>query len=405
VLLLLLVALFLGAVVFRAAVADQTRALAVLALVADVPLLVGLVEFATDEPSESDLLVAGVPTALFRPGGDGPWPTAVFVNGVTPRGREHPTVRRLASGLARSGYVVLVPDPPGLATGELTPRTLEATVAVVRAAAERPDALGARVALIGVSAGASLALLAAQDHVVGRRVAVVSGMAPYGDLRNVIRTATTGQALDGERAAPFRPAPFVALVTARSLAAGLPPGPDRRALLSELRDVRDDHPAPLQRFRDRRDRDLGADGRALVALLGNRDPHRFDRLFEGLPEPVRASTRELSPLHRAGLVTAPVELVSAPRDRYFPLSESRRIVRRAPDATLTVTATLEHADLRPSLRALGDLVRMNGYVVRTLRLARTGPPATAVAAEAAPGERGLASATLPRPRATPAIPR
>ena len=109
----------------------------------------------TADPEPVELDIAGVPTTVMR-AGLGRKPALVFVNGVTARGRHHPDVRALASALARAGFLVLVPDPRGLARGELTERTLDDTVAVARAAAERPDATGS-VALVGVSAGTSLA--------------------------------------------------------------------------------------------------------------------------------------------------------------------------------------------------------------------------------------------------------
>jgi dienelactone hydrolase len=85
----------------------------------------------------------------------------MFVNGATPDRRAHPGVRRFAISLARAGYAVFVPDLPGIATGELSLRTLEAAVECATEAAEDAETRGGRIGLVGVSVGGTLALLVA----------------------------------------------------------------------------------------------------------------------------------------------------------------------------------------------------------------------------------------------------
>jgi pimeloyl-ACP methyl ester carboxylesterase len=365
-LILLLVAI-VTVVVHRSWVSAQARALVVLVVVSDPPVVGWLTRVVTPDPARVEVDIAGVPTTVVR-AGVGRKPAVVFVNGVTARGRHHPDVRALASGLARAGFLVLVPDPHGLARGELTERTLGDTVAVARAASERPDAKGS-VALVGVSAGASLALLAAQDDALAPRVSVVAGIAPYASLREAARIATTGTY--GERRTAWDAKPFLALVIARSLVAGLPVGRDRRRLRNALLALPDDAPDPLSLFRPL-PAGLGTDARALAALLGNRDPEAFDALYAALPARYRSGLDALSPVHGAGRIRARVELASAPRDDYFPLAESRALVARAASGGLTVTRSLDHAIPELSLRALGDLARVDGWIVRTLRAAHAG---------------------------------
>ena len=364
-----LVAALLAALVFRSWIVAQIDAAIVVAAVADAPVLTDAVSALSREPREVDTTIAGVPTTVVRPRRGGPWPTVVFVNGVTRRGRAHPTVRRLARAFGRSGYATLVPDPPGLTRGELTPRTVEAVVRVAVAATRRRDAERGRIAFIGVSAGGSLALLAAADPRLCARVSIVSAVAPYTDLRDVVRLATTG--FHGEQGTLLRyeVRPFVTLVAARSLAAALPEARGRRELLADLRAIADADAAARTRVRASGLRARGP-ARALVALLRNRDPRRFDALFAALPASVRASIRQLSPIHRARAVCAPVELVSAPHDKYFPPAESRAFVSRARDARLTISETLQHADLELSLGQLADFARLDAFVVRSLRRAR-----------------------------------
>src|SRR5215217_3695190 len=139
------------------------RALILLALVLDLPGLAHVVRRLTRRPETAMIRIGDTNVALIRPSGSGPWPAYVFVNGAHPERRREPVVQRLTEGLARAGFLVVVPDPPGLAEGAITPTTLEGVIEAIRAAIQLPEVAAGRTAVLGVSTGASLALLAAAD--------------------------------------------------------------------------------------------------------------------------------------------------------------------------------------------------------------------------------------------------
>jgi pimeloyl-ACP methyl ester carboxylesterase len=328
----------------------QLRAIAVLSTTEQWPVLAWTTRAVTHEPRIEETAISGAPSTLARPGkGNGPWPAVVFVNGATRAGRHHEKVQRLANGLARAGFLVAVPDLPGLPLGEITPATRNATVQVARAVAGREDVEDGKVALYGVSVGATLALLAAESPALADRVTIVGGEAPWADLRRTIRLATTGF-YNGDR---YETDPYVRLAVARSLVAQGNP-----QLLEQLETVDDDAPDPL----------AGLSGtQPLVKLLLNRDPARFDELYARLPAGTRRSVELLSPIRQARRLTMPVELVTAPHDQYFPPAESHALARAAPDARVTVTSTLDHAVPELSLDDIGDLAAFDGFMVRYLR--------------------------------------
>jgi pimeloyl-ACP methyl ester carboxylesterase len=328
--------LFIGTVLGLAAgdrLTAQVQAVVVLGTALDTPVVEQGAALLTREPTVSETTVAGAPTTFGLPAGDGPWPALVIVNGATPEGRREPALQRLVRGLARAGYVVALPDLPGLPEGRIDERTIESTVDVARAVADRPDARDGRVGLVGVSVGTSLALLAALEPELTGRVRVVTGTAPFADLANIVRLATTGYYRRGNLLIRYETDPFVAEVVARSLAADLP---------------------------------------ELEALLANRDPRRFDELYSALPPEIRAQVESLSPLNRARELGMPLELASAPEDRYFPVDEARALAGSAPNARVTTTSVLAHAVPEPTLGDLPDLLRFDGWVVRSLDAARAG---------------------------------
>jgi len=323
---------------------------------APLDMAIGL---ATAEPSAAGESIAGVPALLMRPGRGSTWPALVLLNGVTARGRHHPQVQRLATGLARAGFLVCVPDPPGLARGPLAAATVAATNRVVTNVADRADVRGGQVGLVGVSIGATLALLAAEDPSLTGRISIVGGIAPHVDFVNAVRLATTADV-----------PPLLPLLVARSLFAGLPPSDERAALLTQLDEVADDDPDPLQTVAG-----LHADRNVeLVArLLSNRDPARFDRLYASLPADVQAEIQRLSPLSAAERLHAPVELAVGRDDKYLLVGESRALARAATNThvRVTVTAALDHAVPKLSLSELDGLFQFDGWAVRVLEAAYT----------------------------------
>jgi pimeloyl-ACP methyl ester carboxylesterase len=370
---LLAVTVFLM-VVYWSWVDAQARAVIVLSSVLETPVLAPAIEVLTGESHLEDTVFAGMPTLLAKPGGEGPWPALLFVNGTTPEGRELPEVQNLARGLAQAGYLVMVPDLPGLRTDEITEETVSSVLEAARATADHPDARDGRVGLVGVSTGATLALLAAEDPNMGERISVVAGIAPYSDIRTVLNIATTGYYKEDERYISYETDPFLSYAIARSLIASLPPGEDQDKLRAELEEVERQDPDPLAGLRVRATDDLGQEARSVVELLANEDQERFDELYASLPPEIRARMDRLSPLAGTEQLVAPVELASGPKDKYFPVSESFALARIAPNQRVTVTTALGHSYVDPSLEDIPAFVSLDSFVVRSLRQARLAEP-------------------------------
>ena len=369
---LVLLAVLVGVLIaFWSWVDAQARAVVVISSVLDAPVLTPAAKAVSGEPRFADGTVAGNPALISRPGGEGPWPAVFFVNGTVPEGRKLPEARRLAEGFARAGYLVVLPDLPGLMEDRITPETVAETAEVARAVSDRPDAVDGEVSMVGISTGATLALLAAQRPDVGDRVSLVAGVAPYSDIRTVLNVATTGryEREDGSLARHDAD-PFLSYVVARSTIAALPPGEDRQRLSAEIEAVGRENPDPLGSLRLRRTGDLGPDATAVVALLANRDPARFDELYARLPDGVKEDLEAFSPLARTGRIRAPVEVATGPEDKYFPASESRNLDAVAPDLRVTVTPAIDHAQLEVSPGKMAAFAGFDAFVVRTLREAR-----------------------------------
>jgi hypothetical protein len=362
---LLLLAIWAAGIGERGAVEAQWRALVVLAVSLHTPV-VSDAGVLTDAPTIRDVRVAGVPTTIALPPGGGRHPAVVFLNGATAAGRHEPHVERLTKALGEAGFVAVVPDPPGLAQGALTPNTLHALEAVVVAVSRWRDV--SRTGLLGVSVGCSLGLVAAEDRLASLHLSAIGCLAPFTDLRGVIMMALTGSYPEGHgKFETYHPNAFVSLVIARSLTAAMPAGAARAALLSHLLAVSDNSGRPLAGLAALPTAGLDPPELALLRLLENRDPARFAGLYARLPESVREGIAELSPIEGAGRLHVPVEIASSPHDTYFPLVQYPPFLRAVPTAHLTVTSILGHAVPHPSLGNLGGLARLDGFAVHTLR--------------------------------------
>jgi pimeloyl-ACP methyl ester carboxylesterase len=349
----------------------QVRAAVVISSVLEAPILTPAAEAVSGEPGFEDVSVAGNPALVARPAGKGPWPAVFVVNGTVRQGRKLPEVRNLAEGFARAGYIVVVPDLPGLTEDEITPETARETVDVAREVSERPEVEDGEVALVGVSMGATLALLAAEDPALRGKVSLVAGVAPYSNIKTVLNVATTGHyRRPGGGLVRYEATPFLSYVVASSLVAALPPGEDKLTLSAELERAGRESPDPLYGLSSRRTDDLGPDARSVVRLLANRNPERFAALYADLPKDVSHDLEVLSPLAGTGRIRVPVELATGPRDKYFPPSQSYGLERIAPERRVTVTEALDHAELEVSPGDVPAFATFDAFVVRSLRTAR-----------------------------------
>lgn len=341
------------------------RTFVLLAVVLDVPVLARLVRRLTPTPRVETLELDGTPLEIVVPRGDGPWPAFHFVNGAHPDRRREPIVQRVTHGLARAGFLVALPDLPGLGDGELTPRTLEAARDVTEFLANRTDVRDARVALAGASAGAGIAVVTAAHERLVDRISVVAAVVPFADVRRLACLATTSRYRVNGGSKPYEVTALMRRVVARSLVAAIPSSDDRTILLDLLREQDPDDVDAL-RCLAAPEHDLGPVAASVVALLLNEDDARFDDLYAALPPEIVERLRDLSPGAHAAGVRARVEAIAPPDDPYFPLPEAVAVVGLVQSGRLTVTRVLDHTRPSLALSRVGDFARFLAWVKRCL---------------------------------------
>jgi len=254
----------------------------------------------------------------------------VLLPGVSPAGKDDVRLVRFAEALAASGFRVFVPELAGLR--ELRVSASDAHALVEAARTLRQEGLHVGVGAFSYAVGP--ALLAAME--LGAEAAFVMAIGGYHDLTRIVAHFTTGAA-----------DPRAKWLFVRANAGRLRAPEERQALEIVAHRKLADPGAGIDDLLG----DLGPDGRAVMALVDNRDPARVAALIEGLPETIRAELHALD-LARRDLSTlaAPLLLVHGRNDPVAPVEESPSLARAAPRARLYVLEDLRHVDAGWSLR-------------------------------------------------------
>jgi dienelactone hydrolase len=296
-------------------------------------------------------------------------PGIVIAVGAAPLGRHDPHLVQLARAFVRAGRAVLVPDL-ALRTSTLDAADLQRITEAFQALAVLPRVDPQRVGLLGISWGGALAVVAAARPPLAAKVAFVATFGAFYDLADLAGAVVTGATVYQGRTVPWHTVPGAAALVRSSVLSLLAPAQARavRAALAHA-DAASGAPAPAA---------LTPAGRAVAALLANRDPARVARLAARLPASVQRVRQAFSPAFHVRGLRAPLLALHSTDDPAAPWTESALLVAaaRAHDpggARLTLVHVFSHVTQRRSLLAPGSLLddwRLVRYVVGLLQANR-----------------------------------
>lgn len=279
----------------------------------------------------------------------------LLVHGLSPAGRQHPELVRLARALARRGQLVLVPHFDGLAAFQLSGREVDdvrAALAHLRALSPWPTGVA------GFSFGAGPALIAAADAPGLRMVGAFGG---YADLRDVLVFITTGAYRFGDREGVMRQEEYNRWKLLALLAGFVDDGADR-ARLGTIATRRLANPADDT---GEDEASLGSPGRAVIALVTNRREDAVPALLAALPVGARRALDSLSPLPVMPRLAGRLLIAHGAGDESIPYTESLRLAAAAGrHERALILETFHHVGPRPwwpspaRLRDGGRLVQL-----------------------------------------------
>ena len=267
----------------------------------------------------------------------------VLVHGLSPAGRRHPDLVRLARLLARQHRLVLVPHFDGLAAFRLSGREVAEARAALRALAARSRDVG----IAGLSFGAGPALLAAAES---PEVTLAASFGGYADLRDVVRYLTTGVHEFAGRRAVKAPEEYNRWKLLALLVGFVQDGDDRRRL-ERIAELKLANPATETGALEA---DLGPEGATVRALVLNRREEAVDALMAALPAGARAAIAELSPLAAVARIRGRVVIAHGAGDISIPFTESLRLAQASGGrAQAVILRSFEHTTARSFWPSIG----------------------------------------------------
>jgi len=289
---------------------------------------------ATAEPILEPWPVPGTAADLWRPGGgEVAKARLVLAPGLSEAGRRDPRLVPLAQSLARTGFLVLVPDLPAARRLSVSASDAETIVAAVLALPVLPGPAG----LAAISYAAGPAMLAALDARVAPRLDFIATLGAYHDPESFLTFLATGAYRDRGALRFGRPRPEALWLFVLANASDLPDAGEafwlRAAAQARLQAL----PLPGA--------PPGPAAAAVLALAEERDPAAIPRRLAALPAKIRADLDALSlaraPLERLGACAI---LIHGEEDPVIPWTESRHLAERLPRARLHLIPGLDHVE-------------------------------------------------------------
>ncbi len=326
------------------------------------PLRPGPIRWVTRTPYETLVTFPGrqrpMEAKLYAPAGGGRRAAVLLVHGVVETGKDDPRMVWLARLLARSGFVVLVPDFSGFKSLRLRVTDIGEMIEAVtylRSLHERvlPD----RIGMIAFSYGAGPMLIAAGDPRIAGDLRFVVSFGGYHDLTHVIKFVTTGYYQYAEAKGRMEPSDYTRWIFLR-YNLDLLRDPVDQAILSRLaQSSGGESPGGSAALPS----DLTPEGRSVYNLLVNRDPERVAHLIGRLAPSIREMIEQLSPSKQVRHLRAYAIIVHSQPDPFIPHTESLALAEalgREGKVRLEVLRLFRH--VRPELPdgTLGNVLRV-----------------------------------------------
>lgn len=267
----------------------------------------------------------------------------LLTHGIIEEGKDDPRLIRFAHSLARSGFVVLVPELRGMKSFRILLSDVDDIVLSFRHLASLGMVDEKKMGLLGFSYGAGPTFMAAVDPSIRQRVKFLVSFGGYYDPVNVIRFITTGYYEYRDERGFLRPEPYNKWVFFMNNVDYVESERDRRL----LREIFEKEAKGKGGETEALIRSLDSQGRALYELLVNADSGRVDELIRKIDPGVRDYFERLSMARVIPLVNAYLLIGHGSTDPLIPYTESLRLADAVQDKNkvhLAILRLFTHVD-------------------------------------------------------------
>ncbi len=280
---------------------------------------------------------------VVRPGWPGRHSAMILSLGVHPVPRDDPALVELADGLARDGFVVMIPDSPDLRADRILPSERDAFVAAFGYLRSQRYVDAKRIGLVGFSVGASLLTVAASDPRINTEVRMVNFFGGYYDAFDVLRAIASHRITYHGETRAWVPAELAETIFANVLLENVNDRADKALVRRALVDKESLTGAEVAR--------LGSRARLVYDLFNAHDPDRVDAVLASFPADMRAQLQAVSPSSYVDTLRARMFLMHDTADEFIPYVESRRFAERLPVGQFVHTEFSIFAHVEPTRSA------------------------------------------------------
>ena len=259
-----------------------------------------------------------IPDGKTRPG-------VLLFLGVNPAPRDDKRVVNLGNGLARAGFVVMIPWSPVMMQKRLSPDEPDNLVAAFQYLRGLEYVDHDRVGMGGFCVGASITLVAASDPRISGQVDFISSFGAYYDLRDLLKQIAAKKSFYGDVVEPWDTRRLTEEVFTNTLIESLS-DEGERALLAEVFQKRPAEPDTL----DGLSSEATATSLLLSSMAAQTDSERLsleeaEELIGRLPNRFLENLERLSPSTDIADLRARLLIAHDREDDAVPSEESRRL--------------------------------------------------------------------------------
>lgn len=213
-----------------------------------------------------------------------------------------------------------------------------------------------KIGFVGFCAGGSFVLMAAQDREIASRVAFVSSLAPYNNMRDFFVETISETAFEDSKKRAWQPHKDTRKLMLKNLLVRMPNGNDREILSEIFLEARQENPDDLKR--------LTPQGQYVFEILKNPNFQNVKEKLSGIPGSILKDMDELSPQQIPENQKNHTFIIHDFDDPFTPIEESDRLARKlGPNASFAKTTAFDHTILDKEIafgKLFEDLSRVLG---------------------------------------------
>ena len=258
---------------------------------------------------------------LYLPGDSRKHPAIILTLGTLVT-RKSDAVVNLSKALAKIGYVVLIPELPEFVNGLIWTDSVNSLIASYNYLDGNPKVINSKIGFVGFCAGASVAMVAAQDTQIFDKVAFISAISPFYDGNSMVKATLLNQQVVEGRVEVWRPAKLTQDSLNQFFMNVVENQDDRKVLVQYLNS--------RQNMSEEDFNKLSADSQSIYNFIKNSQAESFEELKEQLPKGIKEALSQVSPSNNISRLKAKVLILNDKKDTFVPRSEGFQFVNNLP---------------------------------------------------------------------------